>query len=304
MATGQIKSNVSIAAHLTTKLGDAAGSSTLVGIPTAIQQGGMVVNGQHPRVDKNSERVHDALMALFVADADLVIHAANQFKDLDDQLSKTIGERLGGLGEVPCTRPSNPGGGVIGGGIKGITDAVNDAVRRAADASLDVRRPVVDLTRNPDRSYVGGNEQVVNTLYVVNQNGETVEVPVYADKRLFNNDVNRGAVLLGPPNNYRNCADLVHRYYETKYGVTVSGLFGDGSAATAPNVNRGSMTNVSRPAVGDIAEYNNHWAIVVGYEGDNVILAEQNYGDVTYGNTTMVNRRVPLNNGVYWHYNP
>jgi type VII secretion effector (TIGR04197 family) len=277
MATGQIKSNVEIAAQFTTKLGDAATSSTLNGIPTAIQQGGMIVNDRHPRVDKNSEKLHSALMALFAADADLVVKAANQFRDLDNQLSKTIRDHLDGWGgKMPCPLPRD----------------------------LTLQRPVVDLTRNPDRSYVDGNEQVLDTLYVVNQNGETVAVPVYADKRLFNNDVNAAKVVLGPPNNYRNCADLVQRYYEAKYGVTVSGLFGDGSAATAPNVNRGSMTNVSRPAIGDIAEYNNHWAIVVGYEGDNVILAEQNNSHVQYGSTIPVNRRVPLSNGVYWHYNP
>lgn len=76
-----------------------------------------------------------------------------------------------------------------------------------------------------------------------------------------------------------SCAALVKRYYTAKYGKTPYNLLYN----RTPSIDGGTFKKVSSPKVGDIVGYPNasrqcnHWAIVQGISGNNVILFEQNW---------------------------
>lgn len=112
-----------------------------------------------------------------------------------------------------------------------------------------------------------------------------------------------------------SCAALVKKYYAARYGKTPYNLLYN----KTPIIEGGTFQKVTTPKVGDIVGYPNasrkcnHWAIVQGISGNNIILFEQNWkwqeGGVTYalsdhvvGKNSPVGNSSGYGNPVYFRY--
>ena len=101
------------------------------------------------------------------------------------------------------------------------------------------------------------------------------------------------------------CADFVHRFYSTVFGVTVSNLK---STTSTPNASWGYFYQTSSPVVGDIVRFNDrvHWAIVKSVSGSTITICEQNATAGAAPLRAAVGRQSPRNFGgseaTYFHW--